>query len=259
MSSWTPEMERYTRKCEPICACKGVGFYSLNVPVGHRWFGAAMPCICKLDNEAAERAQRLRRQSGIEDAEMRQWSFQTFDPRLSTVPVGQKEFVVRKAMAGVKQQCEQYAENPSGWLILYGPTGAGKTHLAYAIAGKQLDEGKPVYACSVPTMLQMWRNGFAHGDFERRFEHTRDVRLLVLDDLGVQRNTDWTMEQLYELVNWRYVKKLPMVVTTNVPLEDSGLDKRLVSRMLEGTEVPGGFSHLVRLPCADVRPKLTSP
>jgi DNA replication protein DnaC len=142
-----------------------------------------------------------------------------------------------------------YAQNPSGWLILKGGYGCGKTHLAAAIANYQLDQGRPVLFVVVPDLLDHLRSTFAPSSpvrFDQRFESVRTAPLLILDDLGAHSGTSWAQEKLYQIVNYRYNAQLPTVITTNYELED--LDPRLRSRIAELE-----WSSVVHILAADYR------
>jgi DNA replication protein DnaC len=240
-------IEDFQSRFLQACCCDGAGFVRTNAPLGHPLFGVAIPCICQKDELAKQRATRLRRQSGITDRQLEQWNLEQFDPRLCKPRQGQSKADVVAKMCEVKKRCEAYAASPNNWLILSGDTGTGKTHLAYGIAIAQIRRGKAVYAALTADMLDMLRNSFKEETFEDWFATLRDVSLLVLDDLGAQKNTDWTEETLFRLLDYRHINRLPVVVTTNLRLEEGDLDARMRSRLLDGRN-----TALV-LPCGDFR------
>ncbi len=84
---------------------------------------------------------------------------------------------------------------------------------------------------TVPDLLDTLR--FAYHDpestFEERFEQIRSAPLLILDDFGTQNATTWAQEKLFQILNYRYINKLPLVVTTNYLEQD--LDDRIASRL----------------------------
>lgn len=233
------------------CCCGGRGYIYANVPMGHILWGAAIPCICRRDAEAKERADRLRRMSGIDEHQLRERTFATFEPG------GCAPAETRATMKQVKALCERWAERPDGWLILVGKVGSGKTHLAQAIARAFIDSERSVYMASMPDLLAMLRDGYdskAVMDYEDRVGMLCDVDLLVIDDLGAERGTDWSREQLYRVVNTRYEKRKHLVVTSNVRLNKAvDVDERIISRLSEGAGMKGGWSRMIELPCGDYR------
>jgi DNA replication protein DnaC len=126
-----------------------------------------------------------------------------------------------------------YAERPSGWLVLLGSYGCGKTHLAVAIAHERLAAGERVVFLTVPDLLDHLRAAFAPNaptTYDELFARVREVELLVLDDLGAEHRTPWANEKLFQLLNHRYNAMLPTVITSNrMALE--GIDHRIVSRL----------------------------
>ncbi|MHB1357010.1 MAG: ATP-binding protein [Anaerolineae bacterium] len=246
----------YSNEHIRTCCCAGKRFVRINVPVGHVLFGKAIPCVCQRDRAERERADRMRRRCGMSKAELERWRFETFHPEQCTPANGIEGQMAIKAMRHYKEMCETYALNPKGWIALQGGTGVGKTHLAYAIAAKALSTGKGVYAHSVPEMLNMLRGGFADDTYGTWIRELKEIELLVLDDLGAQRNTEWAQEQLYEIVDKRYAVQKPLVVTTNYNLEseDCPIEKRILSRLRDGSKVKGGLVQVVRFPVQDYRP-----
>lgn len=127
---------------------------------------------------------------------------------------------------------EEYAANPKGWLVLMGPYGCGKTHLAAAIANANRQLGRDVLFITVPDLLDHLRATYAPNSqtsYDKRFNQIKTASLLILDDLGTEAATSWAREKLYQLINYRYNAQLPTVITTSHELED--LDPRLVARM----------------------------
>lgn len=132
------------------------------------------------------------------------------------------------------EKAHAFAEDPDGWLVLTGPYGVGKTHLAAAIANYRSSQGFPVMFIVVPDLLDHLRATFSprsETSYDRRFEEVRTAPLLVMDDLGTQAMTPWVKEKLYQLFNHRYNAALPTVITTADPLDD--IDARLRTRMLD--------------------------
>jgi DNA replication protein DnaC len=156
-------------------------------------------------------------------------TFQTFDLSRSDL-----ELEDRDNMRRVCGAAYDYAEDPSGWFVLTGTYGCGKTHLAAAIANHQLARRHPALFVVVPDLLDHLRSTFnpqSAISYDKLFEQVRRAPFLVLDDLGTESATAWAKEKLYQLSNYRYNAGLPTVITTAQEIEK--LDPRLRSRMLD--------------------------
>ncbi len=130
--------------------------------------------------------------------------------------------------------CKKYAQKPHGWLLLIGPYGSGKTHLAAAIANYRADSKAPPLFVVVPDLMDHLRATFnpnSSVSLDQRFEEVRYAPLLILDDLGTQSSSPWVKEKLYQLFNLRYNAELPTVITSASDLSE--IDPRLRSRFLD--------------------------
>lgn len=138
------------------------------------------------------------------------------------------------------------------WLTLIGPVDTGKSHLAVAICRKWLSRGKPARYILTPLMLDNLRNGYNRGDYELQMKFLQEVPLLVMDDLGAERATEWAMEKLMILIDQRYVNGLYLVVTTNRFLDNipGDIDHRIGSRLLRAP-----FSRVVVIDAPEYRTK----
>ncbi len=130
---------------------------------------------------------------------------------------------------------QRFAQQPQGWLVFTGSFGSGKTHLAAAIANAHRERfNQPgVLFVTVADLLDHLRQvmgGANQALFEQRFRAVRDIPLLILDDLGGDLTPFWK-DKLFQLLDYRYPRVLPTVITTSRPIEE--LDRRLVSRLLD--------------------------
>lgn len=119
---------------------------------------------------------------------------------------------------------------PSTNLVLLGPVGVGKTHAGVGALRECHVHGRSVMFAPIVEALDALRPGGPPDAFSRM----SSVGVLLLDDLGAERPTDWTAERLYGIVNRRWLDAKPIIVTTNVPAEqlEGVLDSRLFSRLV---------------------------
>jgi DNA replication protein DnaC len=213
----------------PSCpTCGGHGFVSRNVPIDHPDFGRAFPCQCREAELAERRRSRLERLSNLGPLTRLTFDSLIADGRSPETPEHRHRF--RQAMSAARG----FAADPQGWLILVGPPGCGKTHLAAAIANVRIERGEPALFVVVPDLLDHLRATFSPASetsYDELFESVRTSPLLILDDLGTQSSTPWAMEKLYQLLNARYNGRLATVVTTNHSMDD--LDERLRVRLTD--------------------------
>ena len=209
-------------KCE---ICGGIGWIRQDLPITHPEFGRLQVCSCrqtKVNQQAQERLFRL--------SNLQAFSHMTLENFKTEGRLGLGDQQV-SSLQIAHNQATHFSQNPSGWLLLMGTFGCGKTHLAAAIANKVLELGIPTLFLTVPDLLDWLRYSYGsqEGSFEERFEEIRNIRLLVLDDLGTQNTTPWAEEKLYQILNHRYTHHLPTVITTNQAMIE--IEGRIRSRL----------------------------
>ncbi len=129
-------------------------------------------------------------------------------------------------------------------LILVGNNGVGKTHLACSIANKLIENGTPVIYGTLINLLAELRNSYDIDNNISEMEIIKlyeNVDLLIIDDLGKEKPSEWGLEKLFTIVNNRYENNLPVIITTNYN------QNALVERLSLNGEIETAKSIISRL------------
>ena len=137
--------------------------------------------------------------------------------------------VLRQVRAFVRAIDENLEKGRGLWFD--GPVGTGKTSLAILVAKAAKDAGRSYAVYPVPRLLAEIKRTFdrdASDTYLGVFRRLCTVDVLVLDDLGAEKQTEWVLEQLYSIVNERWQDRRSIVVTTNIPDADPEGPARLL-------------------------------
>lgn len=229
-------IKRWERGCAECTDPKLCKHSRHMLDIGERYRGGfrefvifARPCSGAIISIETARKHTEFEMSGI-PAERRNNTFENFDIRGAGMSLC--------AAKGIAMDC---ASRNRG-LILGGPVGCGKTHLAIAMGLYALKDGRKVRFYLLPELLEMLKNEMLDGKSEI-YEQVKRCDMLILDDAGTAKETGWKDERLFMLIDWRYSHKLQTVITTNAASMD-GLKKlitgeradRILSRLTEMTE-----------------------
>ncbi|WP_204790048.1 ATP-binding protein [Oscillibacter sp. CU971] len=193
------------------------------------------PCRCeqeRLDREAAEQEARRHRQAvadlkgkGFTDPAMRTWTFANDNGKCPQM---------KHARFDVENWPTMQTEN-IGYL-LWGGVGTGKSYFAGCIANALMEQEVAVRMTNFALIL----NDLT-ANFEGRNEYIARLcraPLLILDDFGMERGTEYGLEQVYNVIDSRYRSRRPLIVTTNLSLQDlqhpqDTAHARIYDRLLE--------------------------
>ncbi|MCX4801739.1 ATP-binding protein [Streptomyces sp. NBC_01214] len=153
----------------------------------------------------------------------------------------------------IQRWADAVVEDPrkAGFLLLTGPFGTGKTHEAYGALRRIADAGPyryEVIAVTAPDMYALLRPGGSEKGAEYELKRLTNVPLLLIDDLGTEKISEFTEEATYRLLNERYNECRPLIITSNLPADSrdrdgnkqgpdltSTLGERIVSRLRQMT------------------------
>ncbi len=213
---------------DDVCEiCDGARFVRTTTDVREPSFGKPVLCRCALEEAPEEREQRLLRYSRL--GPLSRMTFEVIDCSGRAEESNEREHYAEAVAIA-----EQYAEKPEGWLLLTGPHGRGKTHLAAAIANRAIQRGAPALFFPVADLLDALRAGYAEGSeegYDRILEQLRRAPLLILDDLDAYAKTAWASEKFLQVIAYRFDALLPTVFTNlSLSLET---EARLTSRLTD--------------------------
>ena len=115
------------------------------------------------------------------------------------------------------QHWEEFQKTASG-LLLWGNVGTGKSFIAGCIANALLDKGVPVIMTYFARLLNKLTDMYA-GDRNAYIDSFKRYPMIIIDDLGIERNSEFAREQVFSIIDSRYRSQLPMIVTTHLSLK----------------------------------------
>lgn len=147
--------------------------------------------------------------------------------------------VMARNLKKAKKYAQELGKN-SGNMLILGTTGTGKTHISTAIAKVAIERGFYVIYDSTQNVLNDFESDrfkSGYGAYEPKGEKYLECDLLILDDLGSEFSTQFSISCLYNILNTRMNRGLPTIVSTNLePTELSGrYDGRIISRLMGDT------------------------
>jgi len=233
--------DRENQPAPPPTACKrcGASVPPKNVPIlGWRQQNHCDACSSILAEEREKREMEEHRKmttenflarSGIMRGILAQMTFENFNSQLAG-----------KAYEIAKEYAESFGRETTSGLMLYGKAGSGKTHLACAITRNIIEQKQiQVRFTRIVDLLAEIRKTFDDNEQYRTENESElihrytSVPLLIIDDLGAEKTTDWVRQILYQIVDERWIEQKPIIVTSNLNLEEleARFEERIASRV----------------------------
>lgn len=201
------------------------------------WMIVPTMCKCQQKELEAQEAEEQRRKDqllvdslfrfSLVDERFRESTFDNF----REIPENTRALTICKNYV---RHFDAMYESSTG-LLMYGSPGTGKTFSAACIANALMAKGVPVLVTSI---VKLTSTSIFSDDLQEILAKMKSARLLVLDDFGAERNTDFKVEQIFDVIDSRYASKRPMIITTNIPLDNFKSDpdirrRRIYDRILE--------------------------
>ncbi|MCC8105184.1 MAG: ATP-binding protein [Clostridiales bacterium] len=248
MNTNTDKMEsafsgRKLENDEYVCEADGLVYCSkCHTPrqcrkhIGNREFTPFVMCRCQKEDYDAEKAARAHREfldnvsrmkaSGLQDKELYACTFANdkgYNPE------------IRHAHTYVEKWDEMRARSTG--LLLWGDVGTGKSFFAGCIANALLEKGVPVLMTNFARILNTL-TGMHFDDRNQFIDSLNRYSLLIIDDLGAERDSEFSKEQVFNVIDSRYRSRKPLIVTTNLMLSEMKntgdiARKRIYDRILE--------------------------
>lgn len=177
-------------------------------------------------NKDFERMQRLNMLKSMcfQDSALYCWTFENDNGRNP---------LISKAKTYADKWSDMMSKNIG--LLLWGEVGTGKTYFAACIANALVENCVSVKMTNFSTILN---DLFYENDKNQYIDRLNNHNLLIIDDLGIERDTEYALEQVYNIIDARYKSNKPLIVTTNLSLTEikNPIDtahKRIYDRVLE--------------------------
>jgi DNA replication protein DnaC len=151
-------------------------------------------------------------------------------------------FIDRNGSERCLNLAKKYVEEFDSWkgesLMFWGEPGNGKSHLATAIANELTAKGKQIVFISMPDLLEKIKATFNRNSNETEEQIMKGLQLcdlLIIDDIGAEKVSDWVQEVIFRIVDGRYKRMKPIMATSNLEPKELAerIGKRAYDRLIE--------------------------
>jgi DNA replication protein DnaC len=200
---------------DSVCPkCGGTGW----IIIERANVSGAEPCDCRFQG----RAERMEDRAQIPPL-YRNASFDNFVVPGPDNPIARRDLT--NILLAVKNYVRDFPNEGRPGLLLIGEPGTGKTHLAVAALRKIVEKGFECLFCDYQNLLDRIRSGYdaaSNSSDKEAYRIALDSEVLLLDDLGAHRVTDWVEDTITSVVTYRCNNRKPLIATTNLPDGDAG-------------------------------------
>src|SRR5689334_16258770 len=200
---------------ETVCPkCEGTGWIIRE----HAHLSDAEPCECRSQNRAAHLEDRAQIPPLYRNA-----SLDNFVVPGPDNPMARRELTT--VLLTVKDYIRDLPNEERPGLLRIGQPGTGKTHLAIAAMRRILEKGFECLFCDYQNLLVRIRSGYdatSNSADKEAYRVALDAQVLLLDDLGAHRVTDWVEDTVTSIVTYRCNNRKALIATTNLPDGDAG-------------------------------------
>lgn len=189
-------------------------------------------CKCQMDKYHSEQEKNAQKQSSLKIRALKDACF----PMAAMNGWNFRQATMDENLKAVKRYADKWPEmrKKRQGLLFYGDVGTGKTYAAVCVANAVMEQGYSCIITSVPRLVQALDGNREKVEF---LDSVNRAELLILDDLGTERASEYMNEQVYGIIDGRYRTGKPLIVTTNLALADMvecrDGKKRIYDRILE--------------------------
>ncbi len=178
-----------------------------------------VPITCRCQRERAAAAELAEKAEQFAGMMKQRWEDGISCPDALRHTFGEDDGQNRKVSAVCKRYVERWEDMQADniGILFYGSVGTGKTFFASCIGNGLLEKQVSVASTNFPRLLNLLQGT---QEKQKLLDRLRLYSLLIIDDLGVERDSPFAVEQVFNVVDARAASRLPLIVTTNLTLED---------------------------------------
>lgn len=196
-----------------------------------------LPVMCDCEREVEEKRKEMAHLAALADA--RKKCFGGDAVRLSTARIAYAELAHPKEAGIIRRYVEKFRELYAiqQGLLIYGPNGTGKSYIAAALCNALIDGGHEAYFTTF-SRIEKEAGAGTREDRKEYLDSLNDYSLLVLDDLGAERTSEYMQELVFNVIDTRYGSGKPMIITTNLTMPElknpqTAQQSRIYDRILQ--------------------------